>query len=394
MKNIYTLLALLVSIISFAIIFASLKDVRFYPQADEGYYFRYASYIADKGVSGFPDLFKEYIENKENWIFSSPIRAGFILLSSGWLKIFGPSFLSLAYLSLFSFFCFLLVSFYFAKRHFGEETAFLLLLLLAFSPLNMGMARRALTDSTANLFISLSIWLFLDLSKNGGRLKQIAFILVYSFTILTRESAAFLSPVLILYLCILRFILKKRVSLISLLSITIFPALIVIGILTILSSGQFYEAIKANVSIFRSNQYSILFCAGPWFRYLIDWLILSPWTLILSIGFIFYYLTLNRKEECPIYFITIFCGLLFIFGILTVNAKNARYAIMLETPIRLFSILMLEVLFRERLKPIVFAIIVIIAFFDYWNFTHLFIKEGIYDPVSTWLLRAKDIIPR
>jgi len=391
MKNIYKLLALLISLISFAIIFTSLKDVKFYPQADEGHHLKYAYIIADKGIGEFPELFKEYIKNEKDWIFPPPIRVGYILLSAGWFKVFGSSFGRLAELSLISFFFFLLISFYFAKKYFGEEMALLFLILLAFSPLNMGMARRALTDSTSNLFLSLSIWLFLDLLRNGGGLKYIAFILTYSFALLTRESNIFLSPVLICYLGILRFILKKEVNLLHILSITIFPALIMIVVLTILSAGQFYETVRANASTYQSNQYGILFCSGPWFRYLIDWFILSPFTLILAIGFIFHYLTLNRKEESLIYFITIFCALLLIFGMLSI--KSVRYTIVLETPIRLFSLLMLKALLTERLKFLMFGIIVLIAFLDYCNFRYLFVEKGIYDPVSFHLLRAKGIIP-
>ncbi|HAW49739.1 TPA: hypothetical protein DCX16_02155 [bacterium] len=391
MSRIYTLLAILVSVVSFTIIFLSLKDVEFYPQADEGYYLGYASYMANKGIGGFPDLLKEYMENEKHWIFPPPTRAGFVLISSVWFKVFGPSFLSLAQLSLFSFFLFLLVSFYFAKKHFGEEIAFLLILLLAFSPLNMGMARRALTDSTANLFLSLSIWLFLDLLKKGNLKTHIVFIISYSLAILTRESSIFLTPILLFCLVYQRFVFKEKVKLIHFFSAAIFPVIIVIAVLALLSFGQFYEALKTFVrsTLHSSNKYLILFCSGPWFRYLIDWLILSPLNLIFSIGFVFYYFCSKNMNKCIGYFIVIFIGFLFIYGIWPY--KIVRFTIMLETCIRLFSIFMLRELFRK--KVFMYGIIISIVLFDCCNFKYLFVEKGIYDPVSTWLLKAKCIIP-
>jgi hypothetical protein len=64
----------------------------------------------------------------------------------------------------------------------------------------------------------------------------------------------------------------------------------------------------------------------------------------------------------------------------------------LETPIRLFSVLMLKELFRERLKLILFVIIGI-SILDYINFRDMFVEKGIYTPITLLLLRAENIIP-
>ncbi|MDP3786416.1 MAG: glycosyltransferase family 39 protein, partial [Candidatus Omnitrophota bacterium] len=210
------LVFLLVLAVSFTLTSLSIKDVEFESGADEGYYLRYASYIGEHGLGGFTDLFKNYIENQRDWLYSNPLRIGFITLSSVWLKIFGYSFLNLAYFSLFSFCVFLIISFYFASKYFDDKTALLLAILLAFSPLNMAMARRALLDSTFNLFCILSIWLFFDLLKKRTTLKYILFILIYSFTILVKETGVLLSIFFLLYLI---FYKDKK----YLLSVTLFP---------------------------------------------------------------------------------------------------------------------------------------------------------------------------
>lgn len=375
--------------ISFTLICVSFGNVRFEAAADEGYYLRYASYIGEHGIGGFADLFKNYLRDQTDWLYPNPLRAGFIILSSAWLKASGYSFLNLASFSLFSFCVFLVISFYFARKYFYEKIASLFTLLLAFSPLNMAMARRALLDSTFNLFCALSIWLFFDLLKKNSRIKHILFILIYSFTILVKETGVLLSLFFALYL-----IFHKNKK--YLLSVTLFPFLIVGSVYIFLAGGasNVVDTIKIILSSPAHNEYAILFCSGPWFRYIIDYIALSPWVVILSFGFIFWHLSAKDPDETVSYFLLAAVILFFSFNFFT---KNVRYVIMLDAPMRLFSVVMLKKIFETRFPGYAFTLtaisVVAISVFDYLNFYNLFVSGGIYDPVSYWLLMAKHIIP-
>ena len=380
---------LLVLAVSFTLTSLSIKDVEFASGADEGYYLRYASYIGEHGLGGFADLFKNYIENQKDWLYPNPLRMGFIALSSVWLKIFGYSFLNLAYFSLFSFCVFLIISFYFAAKYFDEKITLLLAILLAFSPLNMAMARRALLDSTFNLFSIFSIWLFFGLLKKRTLLKHILFILIYSFTILVKETGVLLSLFFALYLI---FYKGKKYFL----SVTLFPFLIVGSTYIILAGGlsNVTDMIKIILTSPGHNEYAILFGSGPWFRYLIDYILLSPWVVILSSGFVFWYLASKEYDERVSYFLLAFVVLFFSLNFFT---KNVRYLMILDMPMRLFSVLMLKKLFEARFPKQAFILlsvsVVAIAAFDYLNFYNLFARGEIYDPVSYWLLRGQHIIP-
>ena len=134
-KSIYRLISLLVIALAACLILSTFRDIQFASAADEGYYFKYAAFIAGKGLSGFNELFKGYLEHQEHWLYPSPLRAGFIILSAVWLKIFGQSFINLAYLSLFCYVLFLGVAYYFSRKYLGEQLALLFVILLAFSPL-------------------------------------------------------------------------------------------------------------------------------------------------------------------------------------------------------------------------------------------------------------------
>lgn len=387
---------MLIILISFFLIFSSFKYLRFAERVDEGYYLKYATYINNNGIGKFPDLFKDYIENKDNWLFPSPLRIGFILLSAVSMKIFGNTFFSLSLLSFVSYLAFLIVSFYFTRKYFDEKIALLLTILLAFSPLNMAMARRALMDSTANLFYILSIWLFFDLLNKKSNLKYIIFVFIFSFSILVKETAALFSLVFILYMFFYRYSLKGPINLKDILSVTVFPYAIVGLVYMSFAGGGSYilDIAKIILTSPKTNQYAIFYGSGPWFRYLIDFMLLSPWVLILSVGFIFYYLTSREFDSRILYFLIILVSILSIFNIFT---KNIRYVIMLDMPMRLFAIVMLKNIFEAKIpkySTIITAVIVItISIFDYINFNNLFVRQGIYDPVSFHLLRGKHLIP-
>lgn len=149
-------LVIIVSIL----IFPTIKYVNFAKNADEGFYLRYANAISNKGIAEFRNLFTEYINNKENWVFPNPLRIGSIIIASLWCRVFSNSFVALAYLSFFSFILFIIINYIFCNRVFGREKATFLAFLIAFSPINMAMSRRALCDSLTTLFLGLCIWLF------------------------------------------------------------------------------------------------------------------------------------------------------------------------------------------------------------------------------------------
>lgn len=392
----YMLVFLLVLSISFTLISFSFEHLNFATTADEGYYLKYATYIGEKGLCGFPILFKNYIDNQQHWVYPNPLRAGFIILSAAWLRIFGYSFLNLAYLSLFSYFIFLLLSFYFVKKYFGDKIALLFIILLAFSPLNMAMARRALTDATTNLFTFTSIWLFFENLQERKTYKIFLFILIYTFTILIKENSVLLSPFFVFYILIRKHLFKDSLKSRDFLGLALIPCVIAGAVYFTLAGNISYVIDTARIIISSPsyNQYAIFFGSGPWYRYLIDFMLLSPWVCILAISFALNYITKNERKEEISYLLLLSISLLFLYNFFT---KNVRYLIILDMPIRLFAILMLseltELLFKNKSAKALVFLVVAIAFFDYYNFNYLFLRHGIYDPVSQYLLKALRIIP-
>lgn len=394
-KSIYRLISLLIIVLAVFLAGATIKQVQFVSGADEGYYFNYASFIAAKGVSGLSGFFKGYLQNTEAWLFPNPLRVGFIALSGAWLKIFGSSMMNMAYLSLFCYFLFLLVSYYFAGKYLKAHLRVLFIALLAFSPIQMAMGRRALMDSAVNLFSVLSIWLFWDFWKRKKRLGLVLFVVASAFNILVKETGALLNFAFLAFLAVNKFIYKEKTGLRDFASVLIFPPLLAGLAFFALGCAGFLAPVAGIIlSSPANNHYAINFGSGPWFRYLIDFMLLSPWTIILAIGFIFYLFLTRQENKFAVYLSFFSLAMLILLNMFT---KNVRYAMVLDMPIRLFALLMLEQISNMALKrhaaALLSVLVILIALFDYLNFYSLFVSGNIYDPVTFSLLQAKQIIP-
>jgi hypothetical protein len=213
---------------------------------------------------------------------------------------------------------------------------------------------------------------------------------------LVKENNVLLSLFFAAYLILRKAIFKADLRVRDLLAATLIPGVIV-GVIYVLSAGSIYRPIEVAKIILASpatNKYAILFCSGPWFRCLIDFMLLSPWVCLLAIGFFFHYLVKNEKREEIVYLLLFCSSLIFLFSFF---AKNVRYVINLDFPIRLFAVLMLvelkKLLFKNRATYILVAFVCLIALFDYLNFYNLFAIRRIYDPISQWLLQAWRIVP-
>jgi len=289
-------------------------------------------------------------------------------------------------------------SYYFSKKYFGKSIALFFSLLLAFSPLNMAMARRALVDSTANFFLILSVWLFFDMLNDRKAFKYPAFVAVYALSILTKEPSILLTPVFAAYLLIRKYMLKKELYPQDLLCTCAYP-LVITGAVYLFAAGSLSHVVQVIRIILASpskNSYAILYCSGPWFRYLVDFTLLSPWVLILGIGYFFSAISSKEYHENTLYFLTIFATY---FLLLNIFAKNVRYAILLDTPLRIFSVSMILKIMEGRFSKfkyihILISILILgIAAYDYFSFYKFFVTYNIYDPVSFLLLRVRQFLP-
>ncbi len=381
-----------------------LKANQFGPQSDEGYYYHYSNLVVLKGNNAFKELALWYGASDEAHQHPAPLRAGYILLTAGLFKIFGPSYSLLGLISTVSFLLFLTVCFYYSRRHFGGDVALLLTLFLSSSPLMLGLSRRALLDSPVNFLWGVGVGLFLWLLSYPALWKYTLFILTLSFSITVKEMSVVLIPFFVLAGMWGRS--KGRpVKTRQILGIIFIPAFVVLffyawvlgGLepLRLAAAGVFKTHFDIQHS--RLSPYAVYFCSGPWFRYLLDFLLLTPLVTILFIGYCFVFACEREAGDWKQkYFLGYF---VFIYAVMSslAHSKVVRVMVNLEMVMALFAVFMLMRLSAryppERRKIWLLYTVFAVFLFNMEGFLRLFYFSGLLDPISYHLLVLRGFIP-
>lgn len=318
------------------LVIPTLGQVRYQPGADEGYYLRYAARIADEGLAVFPRLFQEYLHgDPQKAYFPTPLRIGGLVLSAAWVKGFGASFGAMSALSLVCFLLLLAVHHLNLLRFFGLRAAFFASLLMSAAPLHLAMSRRGLTDTLSSLLMVSSLWLLFHALHSARwsvrRGLEAAAVTLAAFSV--KATSFVLIPVsaaIIGWRAISR---RGSFPVGAFVCICVLP-LALLALLEVLAAGgvgSLREAIQFGQAACGSP-YAQKFLQGPWYRYVMDFLLISPWTTLLylvGLGM----LAGARVEDEKVWFwaavplLVLACAVFF-------PLRNVRYLMMLEVPVR------------------------------------------------------------
>ena len=370
----------------------------YYYRADEGTYLRQATAIKNEGITKIAGLTDAYIINANyEQTFPHPLRVGHILLSSITLSIY-DSIISLSYLSILFFVLIAITVFLFIKKWFDGRTAFIAASLVAVSPLLCGISERALADIDFTYFLLLSLFLFIDYIKNPNNRNQIFLMASISIAILFKEVAILFLP---FYAVVFLFVKeqKKELSLTKIATVLIIPLFIAgIFLLGLVGSNRFFDFLaQFFAAIKKTDPYLTNFSSGPWYVYLIDFVILSPLVFLMSAQFIGSYLFAEKKN-----LIVTICIAFCIYFLLsfTLFPKDIRFGIIIDIIFRIFTALFIVNLI-ERFKltsslksSILLVVFVLFIGIELLNYKELFLTNKIYDPASYYLFKAKRMIPQ
>jgi len=158
-----------------------------------------------------------------------------------------------------------------------------------------------------------------------------------------------------------------------------------------------WEALQITAASADSNAYALTYGGGPWFRYVVDLVLLSPGTVLLYL--VWLGMLLERRERDDRQWAWALVPILMV-ALLALMTKNVRYALCLELPIRLGAVLALQRLISLRPSlqgwrcDAVLALgVAVLMWADVGTFLRLFVVGGIYDPVSAFLLQGQGILP-
>ena len=386
---------------------STLDSVKFQAGADEGFYRVYATRIATEGPAGFPDLFTAYLNGLEtNRYFPNPLRILTISLGAAALKLGGgPYFTNLALLSLAAFLGVLVLMFVGTGRAFGWQTAAWTLLLACAAPLHLALARRALSDTLISAFLLAGLWLFLRAiwREEGGKAPPLRWVWVtlsFAAAFLVKESAFLLIPIALFFLFWRGIRLGRPPALWSVLAVSVLPLALVGSVMVLAAGGvdPVLRTARAFSGAAALSEYALKYQGGPWFRFLVDLMLISPWPVLCWLVWIGVLIGTRARDERAWFWALV--PALFIGMLCFVPAgKNARFLLFLEMPMRLCSVLLLERLAGAgkeggiRSAILVGGVVLLIVAQDLDSFFRLFVAGGIYDPVSLSLLSARGFLP-
>ncbi|MBI3318738.1 MAG: glycosyltransferase family 39 protein [Candidatus Omnitrophica bacterium] len=395
--------AVLACILSFsaALVLPTLEVVKIQQRADEGYYLKYATRVAQEGLGAFPKLFQDYLTGASvHQYFPPPSRLVTVALQAGAVSFPGSDARNLQILSLLAFLALLVLVFVSLVQSMGEGVAGWATFLLSVSPLHLYLARRALSDSLVALFLVGSLILFirvLTAEKSSSKLWWGVSVL-YALTFLSKEAAVVLIP-LSMALLLWKGVWSRFEGIgFPILCVSLLPLGAALLLLAVCAGGfgTAWKVLVLSVSSGSTNPYASVYGSGPWFRYLVDFILLSPCVTLLYLGWCGFLLMQGKDQPESV---KAWAWIPFLFMIFSAPAsKDVRYALFLETPIRLGAVLFLRDLtmegraFRSGLLWMAVAVAGI-ALGDLLTTANLFVAGGLYDPVTYQLLLFRRLIP-
>jgi len=363
---------------------------------DENLYRRYVDELARHGVTVYPDLAESYLEiqNRLPGAILPPTR--FVYVFSGYLWKLAWKGDSLAALhsvsSIFSILL-LLLSALFAWRLGGQVMSLSVTALMAVAPTQIHMSQHALIDGVFAFWATVTLWLLWENLRHPDRPGWLAaYAVSLAVMVLTKENAMFAYIGLMFILGVNRWFKFGTVTR-ALLGVTFAGPLAGVVALIFLCGGvdTFFQVYRLLVSKASVLPYAVATGDGPWYRYLMDLLLVSPIVFLLAWGAIF---RLDMTDKAALFL------LLFVTGsyLIMCNVRygmNLRYTNMWDLPLRYLAVLCLADLVRSVRwrSDLVFAgAIASLSLFDLRQYRIFFVEHNLYELVSGGLLHALRIL--
>jgi hypothetical protein len=392
------------SLVLLVIILGAGSFLRIWPSAgfkqvgiDEHHYATYVEQTLKYGLLNYGHVVDDYITSqvKQHDAVVPGTRIGFIWPTALLARIAGldPLF-AVRVVSCVSSVLLLLVTAVIGYRFGGARQMLVVTSLIAVAPLQMFLAQRALGDGYFAFWAVLCASFFLEsLRAPQSRRWLIGFGCSFVVLVLTKETAAFVCCALVaVWLCF--FLARIYPPNFALLFVTAIAGVVGVIILASLLGGigewiTFYRLYAAKST---SIPYVITFQDGAWYRYLVDFTVLSPLIVALVFGRVF---TIDKGSSVDLFW-SLFLGFSFISMSLVRFGMSLRFAAYWDEPLRWLAgsqLVALAPRFSVRFRNTALAIaVLLLVLVDLAQYHRFFVKAEIYDPVSSHLLRASKLV--
>ena len=375
---------------------AAFKGVGF----DESLYRHYLGQLIRVGLGHYPDIVDSYLDYQKTIPGSilPPTRFLYILCAYGWHGLFGTEPLACFYAvsRVFSVGT-LLVAGGFARRLFTDRRlALATFALMAFSPLQIHLSQHALVDGFFEFWALLTVWSLwecLQQPEHPGWLTLYAGGL--ALMVATKENAFFVWVAILAILAANRWLRFGTVSR-QLLASTVAGPAVGVAMLTNAAGGlgTLIEVYRLGVPKNLHLEYAIATGDGPWFRYLLDLLTISPLVFLLALAAVLQ--LRNRREDRPLWFVVVFVAASYALMCNVKYGMNLRYASIWDLPLRALAVWQVALLAEragERWRwPVTAAVMSGLCAFDLDQYYRLAVRFPLYELVPLDLLHALNII--
>ncbi len=363
---------------------------------DEGLYRGYVNSLDVTGLASYPDLAERYVVDQTRLptAILPPTRFLYIFLGYVWHSLTGQEALqSLKVISSIFSMLLLIISTVFAIRAGGIRIGTTVCALMAFAPTQIHMSQHALIDGIFAFWAVTSLWLLWEnLQRPNDWRLLLPFGVCLAFLVLTKENAffAYIALCAVLAVCFW----QKYGQITRLLLATMFVGpLVGVTILVNLCGSlgttiQIYQLLVSKASVL---PYAIATGDGPWYRYLIDLMIVSPIVLILALGAVF---LIRPTDKVPIYLIT-FVAASYALMANVRYGMNLRYANMWDMPLRFlsgFCLTNLSARFGDVSRWLFPSLVALLCLFEWNQYLVFFVHHNLYELVTAGLLRAIQVL--
>lgn len=363
---------------------------------DEALYRGYVNNLIQAGLLAYPDYAEGYVRLQSSLpaAILPPTRFLYIFSAYLWHQVTGAeALLALHHVSCAFSILLLFATTVFAVRLGGWKIGLGVAALMSCSPLQIHMSQHALIDGVFAFWAMVCLWL---LWENLRRPNYAPLLILYGLSlallVLTKENAMFAFLGLLALLAANRWLRFGSITP-ALLGLTVLGPLLGVVTLVFLCGGldtftATYLLLVAKASVL---PYAIATGDGPWYRYLVDLLLISPLIFLLAIGAIS---KLRLTEKAPLYL------LVFVVGTYLVMCNvrygmNLRYATIWDMPLRYLAVLGVTDIsrnFSARRNLFLIVSIACLCAFDIRQYHLFFVQNDLYELVTGGLLRALNIL--
>jgi len=280
-----------------------------------------------------------------------------------------------------------------AWRIAGRAAGLGVLALMACAPLQIHMSQHAMIDGFLAFWATMSLWSLWENLRQPGNAR---WLFVYSASlvclVLTKENAFFVFCALAGLLALNRWTKWGKLTR-PLLLATFLAPLGGVVILVTLAGGvsNFVNVYRLLVANAQHLDYAIQTGDGPWYRYLIDLMVLTPVVLCLALAAAFR----NWRESNWTPYVVGFVAISYAIMCNVRYGMNLRYATIWDFPLCLLAFSQI-VSFSQAAKQwgrqIVIALVALLCVQELSQYHTFFVREGLYELGPYDLLHAVKIL--